>query len=161
MEGEVEYLSEWPVEPRSGREGPSHGDSTSEVLTGGPAAKRPKREIPATQLPKASVSCDLGQKELTLACSDPSALAGSLLARWWKLKLRTRADTRQIDSRSQMSIDEGVPASSNPNTLLYHIARYIAIINICLYSLSTSKCDCLYLQTARSKEVPAGTSDIP
>ncbi len=127
MEGEVEYLTEWPVSSKRAHasipESSRSEDGTSiggEQLAGGPSTKRRKHETAGLV---ETWSCALGGEELSLTRSDPSVLAGSLLARWWKLKLRTQARVEQSGSSGMSGMDKKVPSSNNPNTLLYHIAR--------------------------------------
>ncbi len=117
----MEYLSEWPVKPQTAKADcsihlPEDSTSRDPTAAGGPAAKRRKQEETSTAVFQLeSPSHDLTQEELSIARSGPSTLADTHLARWWKLKLRTRATSE---------IERKVPPSNNPNTLLYHIARY-------------------------------------
>ena len=108
-----EYLTEWPPNP------PAKGSSVADEKNDGSASasrceqlgdnnhlsnKRPRLEDGGPQV--------VAEVEL-LAHSDPSLLAGTVLARWWKMKCRDG------------STHDRIPNSSNPNTQLFHIARLL------------------------------------
>ena len=105
-----EYLTEWPPPPLPNDDDADiHESEDSNRVRGHsdlPPAKKSK--------PRRRGGHRLGLDEASLAESDPSILAGPLLARWWRLRLR---------HVSESEVQEGIPASCNPNTLLYHIAR--------------------------------------
>ena len=109
----MEYVTEWP--PKEEEDGALKGDGDLDP----PPAKRGRHGL------------ESGGEELDLAHADPSILAELLLARWWKLKLRDPATRHWKDL---------VPVSSNPHTLLYHVAR---LTTAAVSSNTTCRCMCI------------------
>lgn len=62
----------------------------------------------------------LSSKEVLLAECDPSLMANTLLAKWWKLMKGSASD----------AIAHVAKVSSNPNTLLHCIARWDCDFNL-------------------------------
>ena len=120
-ENAVEYLSEWP--PRREGEQSEEGEWMSDGSRGS-SAKRAKLEHSCTPggaklgpLP-AQAQCLLERREDELLSSSPSASTATLLARWWKMRLRQ-------DSRAREEYTTIPSLSQNPNTLLHHIAKCV------------------------------------
>ena len=120
---QVEYLTEWPPNPpkegstadiKQEDENACVGEQhwVEESLDQPISAKRPRLCVHDTGV----AGEDLEQKERSLTQSDPSLLAGTLLAQWWKMQCRYGAVQETL---------EGVTDSTNPNTQLFHIARLI------------------------------------
>lgn len=123
-ENSREYLTEWPPNP------PKGSSPTDEKDDGSTSAgrceqqwdhllnKRPRLEVKHS---RAQVVAEVEP----LAHTDPSLLAGTLLARWWKMKCRDE------------TAHDRIPNSSNPNTQLFHIARLLYNLSLCT---ATSTC---------------------
>ena len=119
---QVEYLTEWP--PNSPKESSLADEKEDESASIGEqrwleesldqplSAKRPRLGVQDAR----AAGVGLEQKERSLAQSDLSLLAGTLLAQWWKMKCRYGAVQEAV---------EGVSNSTNPNTQLFHIARLL------------------------------------
>lgn len=102
----MEYLTEWPPQPKAEPRNPEQLAEEKEKDLSSPPSKRPRQ----------GRGIELQEEEIALAQANLTLLAGPLLARWWKLKLR--------DSSWKKEKEKDIPVSSNPSTLLYHIARY-------------------------------------
>ena len=105
----MEYLTEWPPKDDHSYMGSSEDNRTLDLPC--PAAKRPRHGTGTSTEGKLSI------EEIVLAESELSHSAAALLARWWKLKA-------QEPSALTLERQKLIPASSNPHTLLHHIARY-------------------------------------
>ena len=115
----MEYLTEWPPKDDHSYTGSSEDNRTLDLPC--PAAKRPRHGTGMSTKGKLSV------EEIVLAESELPQSAAALLARWWKLKARE-------PSALTLERQKLIPASSNPHTLLHHIARYgqgVACRSIC------------------------------
>ena len=110
----MEYLTEWPPgeeeEPSAVRKRKTERDET------GSAKKSRRHCTPSTVLVQSEGDCQLDTEEEELLSSAPSIPITTLLARWWKMRLRK-------DSYIQDKYRTLPPSSHNPNTLLHHIAK--------------------------------------
>lgn len=94
----MEYIDEWPP-PAPKEESPARDDGG-----GGKACKRPR-------LGTREHSFTRGEKG-ALVCANPTVKADTLLARWWKEKVKEKHSLPLAGSKS-----------ANPKTNLFHISR--------------------------------------
>ena len=112
---EVEYLTEWPPQAEEKSAGQKRGAST---IRSEPAshlsAKKPKTEENKVLRAQLGTDLDADEKRLTLRSS--SVPITTLLAQWWKLRIRK--NNRIAEQH------DAIPSSShNPHTLLSHIVK--------------------------------------
>ena len=137
-ENTVEYLSEWPPRKEEGEQ-----SEDREWMSGssrGSSVKRAKLDHSCTpgkaklEPILAQAQCQLERREGELLSSSPSASTATLLARWWKMRLRRASHSREKYTT--------IPSSSqNPNTLLHHIAK--CVVRSIVYIQHPMKLICL------------------
>ena len=111
----MEYLTEWPPPPKPESEPPEGDGRDGELKSEPDSLPAPKR---LKHVHTGTSGSDGEREQQALAGSDPTAMAGPMLARWWKLKCRSEGPRH--DEGQQLLLP---CSSSNPNTLLHYIAR--------------------------------------
>ena len=133
MEGEVEYLSEWPPAPQGSACVVDASSSSVEISP--PSSKRPKSKwdtptesmtpfdsAPPTEAVDPATSMELEHRltseEMRIVHSHHSITADVLLARWWKT-----TSTLATDCASDEKIVSVIRSNVGPQSQLYNISR--------------------------------------